>query len=510
MRKELLLTLFISQAAFANSGTGLLMDTSGTDIDIRSTVQVQKQLDLSDPFLVQLFGSYKASGNMSVAIDNWVSLVFDKNWNEALKTIPSVATQVPSRFHNAFEAATLYVYYKNGLNTLFVDKWLSLSGKNAFLRTEAGVALDYVVGEKASEWIIQNGIQLTEENKTMLSLIENETSRFNYSLQAWKALRSGKNSLKWISKLRIEDPLRLKLSTTALIDYAKEGELKASAKLIKEVLEPIIDKSKNTEEISHYYISLARLLYQAQAMDASKYYYSLVPEKSKFFMTARTEMIWTLLQMNDLGAVKGELASLKLDVFKDKFYPEIYLVSAIANLKTCQFVEVKKSFDSFVTRNKVWAKKISENVNATTPELIDNDFFLESTVLNQNQIKKEIEILSQINQDKIWDEKIALLNGKEMLSKKNESLELKRKWKNREFVLDQAIYKMRFVKVEFISRMRELARNIPQNNKDEVSTYSAAPLRGNNIEFPYDGVLWGDEVFNITAQVENLCVKGLK
>src|SRR5690606_2735296 len=137
---------------------------------------------------------------------------------------------------------------------------------------------------------------------SLLKKIESDGSRFNISMQAWNSLRSGKEALKWIGKLTADDPLRLKLSNSALIAYAKDGQLKASAKLIKEVLEPIIEKSKDTEEISNYYLSLGRLLYQAGAMDASRHYYSLIPEESKFFMTARTELIWAMLQMNDLGA----------------------------------------------------------------------------------------------------------------------------------------------------------------------------------------------------------------
>lgn len=509
MKKGLALLLFIISPLYAQTGTGLLMSTKGENIDIESTVQVQKRLDLSDPFLVQLFGSSKASGIMPEAVNKWVMLVFEKNFKQALVSLPEVVPQVPRKFKTAFDAATLYVYYHNKLNSLFVDKWIDLSANENLLNTESGIALDYIVGDKASEMLIESGIQLSEKQMSLLKKIENENaSRFNFSLQAWKALRSGKNGLRWLGKLTVNDPLRLKLSNSALIAFAKEGQLKASAKLIKEVLEPIIEKSNDTEEISNYYLSLARLLYQAGALEASRHYYSLIPEKSKFFMTARTELIWAMLQMKDLGAVKGELASLKLDLFKDKFYPEIYLVSAIANLKTCQFVEVKKNFDEFVKRNKVWAKIISNNLSKDEPTLAFSDFFYESTIKNQKQIMSEKKLIEAFENNAFWSKELSRLNASFQTAKLNQRKELKRRWQNREKILDQAIYKMRFVKVEFISRMRELARNIPKHrDKDTVSVYSAAPVRDNQLEFPYDGVLWGDELFNITAQVENLCIQ---
>lgn len=508
MRRLLVLSLILSNLSFADNGTNLLLNTDGNDIDISSKIKTVKQLDLSDAFLVQLFGSWKAQGALSHEVNNWVNLVLYKDFDKAYSQINSIKPKVSVKFLKTVKTAELYLLYRLGLNNLFINKWIDLSAHDGLLASEVGLALDHVLQNDITSIIINSGYQLSQNDRAYLSKIESIESRINYSLQAYKALRSGKNALRWISKLPKTDPLRVELTKTSLIAFAKTGELKASAKLIKEVFEPIIEKSTNTDEISHYYLTLARLLYQANAMEASRNYYDLIPESSKYYLTARTEVIWAMLRMNDLSAVKGELATLKMDLFSDKFYPEIYLVSSIANLKTCQFTEVKKNFKDFLSTNRTWAKEIVKNLESEKSKLVSDDFYYSLITNNLKSLKFENDYLSKLDTSFEKDKNINLEMNK--LVSKNQKIELKRKWQNRKFILEEAIYKMRFVKIEFISRMRDLSLAL-NRSQDSVSTYSAATARDNQLQFPYDGkTIWSDELFNMTAEVENLCLQGLK
>jgi len=69
---------------------------------------------------------------------------------------------------------------------------------------------------------------------------------------------------------------------------------------------------------------------------------------------------------------------------------------------------------------------------------------------------------------------------------------------------------MRFVKIEFISQMRDFSLKLAKSYEDKVSTYAAATARDNQLSFKADRVIWSDELFNTTAQVENLCMQGRK
>jgi len=266
MRKLLVLSLILSNLSFADNGTNLLLKTDGNDIDISSKIKTVKQLDLSDAFLVQLFGSWKAQGALTHEMNNWVNLVLYKDFKEAFTSLATILPKASPKFQKTIKTTELYLLYRLGLNNLFINKWIDLSSNQALLTSEVGLALDHVVATDISSMLIKSGYQLSETDIENLLKIESIDSRINFSLQSWKALRTGKNSLKWISKLAENDPLRVELTKTSLIAFAKANELKASAKLIKEVFEPIIEKSTNTDEISNYYLTLARLLYHTGAM----------------------------------------------------------------------------------------------------------------------------------------------------------------------------------------------------------------------------------------------------
>ena len=82
-------------------------------------------------------------------------------------------------------------------------------------------------------------------------------------------------------------------------------------------------------------------------------------------------------------------------------------------------------------------------------------------------------------------------------------------WSNRKKLLEQSIRNMRFVKIEYLSTMRRLKSKLALlNNKDSISTQLAARSKTDQIKFPYDGVVFGDELFNYSSDIKNLCLKG--
>lgn len=371
--------------------TNTLLNQEGSDIDLSSKINTQKQLNLDNAFVIQLYASWKTLGRLSEEnSDKFVELILDKEYNKALLMIPSLKE---SKMTAIKEASELYLLFQAGYSQNFINRWIEYSATTPFLQTELGLALDQVIGPNATNYLISHGVFLTADKLDLLKKIENHPSKFNYSLQSFKALRGSEKAAEWIGKLAIKDPLRMPLAQSALLFYAKEGKLGASGKILKEVIEPLMTDSSDTEEISLYFMTLGRLLYQAGALDESKKYFDLIPETSRYFLKAKTESLWAHLKAKDFSRTKGELASLELSLFNDKFYPEAYLVSAMANVMLCQFTESRQAINRFINVNKKWAKDIESNISNVDAKEIDPSFFLTNLENVRLSLVKELDLL---------------------------------------------------------------------------------------------------------------------
>lgn len=498
------LLFLLSLSSFG--GSELLLNKEGSDLDFSKQLTVRTQLELDDPFLIQLYSRWKALGALENTTNNWMDLIFAKNYQKALVSIDQVNE---GKVQQLKKPAELYLLFRTGHFQTFLDEWIDYTSSSNFLTSELGLALDQVVSVQGSQLLLTSGFFVTEDMAAKLSKTEEvKNSELNYSLQAYKALKTGENALKWIGKLKSDDELRLHLAHTALLAYGKEGKLGASGKLIKQVVEPWIVKSEKIEEISLYYMTLARLLYQAKAYDQAGVYYNLVPESSRYFMEARTEYLWVLLQQRNFSKAMGELASLELNVFDDVFYPEIYLASAIGHTMLCQFTDARAAIHRFVKVNKKWIEQIERAKTEKNPVPAIENFYSKRMRNQVVSLKKELKDFKKFKVNRYQN------RLEEKLSAVNSALvsEARRQWSNRGEILDSAVYKLKFVRIELLSRMRALAEGLKDQipTKDMVQTYSSAPVRRskNEMTFPHDGMLWGDEIFNMNAEVRNECIKG--
>lgn len=482
---------------FAEKGAEALIDKVGAEDVLKGrTSVVRKELKLDDPYLIQLYGSWKAQRNSSPELDSWMELVFAKDFEEAFRNPPSQSSIMLS-------SAMLYLMHRIGLNQTFLDQWLRLSSSTDFINTELSMALDQIVSKSGSEWFFQNGIRLTEIQQKRLAGIPENSTRFYQLARAWDSQRKGNAAEEYLSLLPPSDPLSISLAKTAVIQYAREGELAKAASILKNIYEPGMENVEDMEALSDYYMMLARLLYQANAFKESKHYYELIPEESANFLSARSERSWILLQEGDLSSVKGEVHSFNFSPLEDKFYPEVYWFGSIARLKLCQFEGVQKTFAKFIENNRVWARRIEKNLASDNPEpATKNDFHVLHLNRGIAQAKKEIEILKRMEKSPLALEK-RVAAYKRMA--KEETL---RGWKNKKKILENTIHKMRFVKVEFISMMRRLKDKLYRHKtNDSIRTSLAGTLKGDQMLFPYDGMEWGDELFQLRGELSDLCLK---
>lgn len=482
------------------ANTSSLLNQAGSDIDLNPQIQSQKMLNLDNPFVIQLFSTWKAAGALPMEVNQWVELVLGKDHEQALSLIPAIRE---AKLAKAVEATELYLLFKTNRFQSFMNRWIEVASASPFLQTELGLALDQVAGINFTEALLAQGVFLTDEHLKKLVKVESYSSRVNHSLQAFKALRTGENAVNWLGKLDEFDSLRIPLSQTALLHFAKDGKLGASGKIIKTVVEPILTKSGDEEAISLYFMTLARLLYQAGALAESKKYYDLIPETSKYFLKARTESLWAHLRERDYSRTKGELATLEMNIFNKEFYPEAYLVSAMANVMLCQFVESRAAINRFVEVNKSWANEIAKNIGNKNAPAIDFSFYLMNLNKAQVSLASEARMIEENNPQSSY---LAPLKEKMMLVQTTREKEIQTQWKNRQTLLETALYKMKFVRIELLSRMRQFEMKMPLASGDEVRVQQAANAKRDQLKFKKEGVLFGDELFHMSASIKNKCL----
>ncbi|MFT6630172.1 MAG: hypothetical protein ACJAS4_000106 [Bacteriovoracaceae bacterium] len=509
MIRPLLVLSLTATSVFANTGTELLLKQKNT-LNLKTNYSKVKQaINLDDTFLVQAYGAMRALRVGDIGIQDYFDAIFNKDFKAAINLYSNLKTNNKEE-ERLLTASRLYVLWKLKLNQSFFNAWLEESNNYDFLNSELGVALDQIISVNPSNWLLTKSIFISKAQLKLVDNIAKSESSFNFSVQAYRNLRKGEEGLVWIQYLKPQDPLRELLAKSAILDFSRKGQLGDAAKIVKEVLEPVLSKTDDLEKISEYYLLLARLLYQAKAYEASERYYSLIPDESMRFLQARVELLWISMRTDDHSVILGELKSLELSIFNEKFLPEVFLVSSMANLQLCQFSKVQDSFNQFIKNNKEFAKELSENLGSESPKQLDQkngyiNRLANSLKYQKNEIKA---ITSTILEKEESDAYISKLqkDESEIILLKNK--EIKQEWKNRQRILEATLRRMRFVKIEFLSKMRRLNGTLANSSEDSVSTLTSAIDKTDKLEFPHDGVIFGDELFHYTSRIKNLCLQG--
>ena len=501
IRNSAALTLVLATVSNVSAAEDLDKLLNKSSLKNFEPIQIKRQaLDLSDAFQVQIYGEIRERGVSNKEILAGFDLLFANKYKDSFRVLDQY------RAEPYVKAALIYLSYKLDYKFLAVNLWIDQLANPSFLDKQTTIALDQVMGENASKWLLKAGVLLTPEQKEVLASSGAKNIKFNDSLRALAYLRTGDQTKEAISYLEATDPLRLKLAESLVLDFAKKGELANAAKVLKGVFEPGLEHSNNIENISFYYLNLARLLYQAEAFDASKEYYKLIPDESKHYLTAQVEKMWIDMQQKDFSSVKGQVKTLELKIFENHFLPDRHLLNSMAQLQTCQFEQTKKSFDQFLNENRLHAQEIESQLKANSPKLLDKKT-LPIVLLERGE--KEINFeLGQLKESGHYAQRLEAGLASISAAKITEA---KRQWTNRKLILEKAIYRMRFVKVEYLSTMRRLQSKLAlmrkKHQEDSISTKNAAPTVNNAVVFPFDGQFFADELFSLRAQIKNLCLK---
>jgi len=538
-----LLSLIFSmsvQSTLADSGADFLLNsvqqpTQNSNVDKSQSSEIVNgqshlksaaKLKLEDPFVMRLFSDWQTAGQLSFELNAWTQKVLSGDYENAAHLLTAIEKGAPVSFLSQIELTKVYLLWKLNLHQTFFNEWMNVLSKYKNYDSKLVVALGQTISPGFDQWLLEEAVLMTPQQGLFIESLDQSKGIEILFLKAWSSLRKGKAGEAYLSLLPPKSPLAIPLSQTVALAYAKNNQIREAAKILKTYLEPALFEKGSPEELASHYINIARLLYQAGSLDGAEQFYEKIPNKSIYFLSAREELIWVLLRKNDIAKLRGEVKSLEYSLYSGRFAPEVSLVRAISNLKLCYYNEVEKDFSQFLTQNKVWAKKISQNMDLATPELPEaQDFFTKQAILAKDQLEDEIEQIDLLAQKSITAVLPSVGPQSHWLQFKNEMYltkdfaqktlvkELKRQWSNHYYALKEAIRKMQFVKVELLSQVRMLSKYQSEGKVlDVIQTQQAAPAKPevNNeigeLAFKYDGVLWPDEIFKLKSAAQAKCL----
>ena len=521
------LALSLGTCAFGESGADALINSLGGDGKASTASDGTQGIKLKDPFLVQFFSLWQAEEKLPFEVNRWALTILQEKHADAAHLWTVIQPDLPASFQITAKGAYAYLLWKLDAPQTFFNTWMDFLKDKKFSESRISMALDQTLAPTFHEWFFEHAIHVSPDQHKFIASLPMEKGPHVTTLKAWIALRQGKSGEPLLERMTAAHPLKLPLSQTVMLAYAREGDIKSAAGILKRHTEPSVEASGDAEKLASHYLHVARLLYQAGALEGSETFYERVPSDSEDFLRAREETLWVFLRLGKLSELRGELATLTSKALQDHFQPEAFVVRAISNLKLCFYDKVEKDLKDFVEVNRSWAKAIQ---NALGDESIARpkhpDQFSKLAELSLKSQRQETAKLEQLAKESIgatlpavgpqrhWSQSLARLAKVTELTKKQRDQEYRRQWESQQYLLKEAIRKMQFVKIEFMSQVRKLSKGkIPSAMDDSakrLTTIRTAELNAKDADmvFPVDNVVWADELFRMRGVAQAQCLKG--
>lgn len=483
-------------------------------------------IKLSDPFLVQFFSEWQQEKNLSYDVNSWAIKVLQGKSTEAAHLWSAIEPQLPASFETSARVAYLYLLWKMDVPQTFFHHWTAQLSRPSYLQSKTALALEQTITPGFDAWLVDNAIQGDTNLNELIARLDPARGSLFTTVKAWLSLRKGKAGHAYLEMLPVDNRLKIPLARTVALALAREKDLKTAGTVLKKHMEPAIEAIHSRDALALHYIEIGRLLYQAGAIDAAETFYERVPNGSPDYLTAREELTWVRLLKGESQKLRGDLETLATGLFRDKFAPDVYVVRAISNLKLCFYEEAEKDIKAFVDQNVRWAKEINLSLLTEDPPTAGmHDYFSDLAVTALDKRRTEVERLKTLGEQSIgatlpavgpqshWEKARTQMLVDVESAKKAKAYEYRRQWKNRKFVLTEAIKKMQFVKVELQSQIRSLSQvsqstsqATPRIHNEQV----AAALKSDNgkadMTFPFDGVVWPDELFHLRSVAQTRCL----
>lgn len=516
--------LLVAPALQAQMGADVLLQATGNQDESISTAGSLEfpgniTFKLTDTFLHTLFVEYRQKPTSSPEINRWFNHVFTGEFASAAHQWNMIQEKMPESLLPMAKETWVYLTWRMQLPQTFIDAY-QIVRMTPVASENLRMALDQVLSkELTAAWLIQNSPMISAAySEKLLSMTA--PIGVDLELNAWVSKRDPANAFRVLNMLPIGHPLTMKLANTAVLDFARKGQIGEAGKLLKRRVEPSLEKIHDVKSLPSYYLTLGRLLYQAGAFEASEAFYAKVPRGTHEFIPARAERTWTLLRLGRIGELRGELESLSHNLLSDRFLPEVALVRSISNLKLCRYDDVAQDMNAFIAAHRVWGQKIktalAEPAKAEIDDTDDRIYDVRSAI-NAHELEAEkLTILTKesiraalpaVGEQAHWIAANRDLSTVTNELKRQMVSQKQRYWRNRELVLNEAIRKLKFVRIEAMSQVRmanEEADKGAVEVTDTAKKIESAQSRGSQT-YPVDGVYWPDELFKMHSLAKTRC-----
>lgn len=509
-------------------GSVCVADPSAADILLQALPDTKAEsthagtfqgVTLKDPLSMYFYAQWAKHQGLPYEVNLWASHVLKGNVEHAAHLWSKVQREIPQSLRVAAEAAQLYCLWKLNLGYTFVDRYLAQIHEKSFEQSDAHQALAHTIAPTLDSFLMQYPVVLDDEQRRFIQSLPSKGNIPYVLLKAWASLRQGTTGLALLDLLTEDQKVKLPLAKSVVYHLAKGNNLTQAASVLKNHMEPIVRKEGRPEGLSDYYLQIARLLYQVGSLDAAEAFYEKIPNGAPQFFDAQKELLWVWLRKGDRQKLRGGVKSFSLGLFEDRFVPGAYIVRAISNLKLCYYSEVQRDIDAFVEDHKKWVKSIEEATASDNPALTGpEDSYVQMANQAVSGVSSELERLEALHTRSLaaalpavgkqlyWEQAQKNLRQTLETAQKLQRDERRRVWANRKSQLNEAILKMDFVKLEYLSQIRSYASKVVQPAKRDLALQDVSDSQ---IVFPHDGVVWPDEVFKLQALAQTHCLGGV-
>lgn len=437
---------------------------------------------------------------------SWFTGVLTDDFETAVGSWETVKSQVGQKNMPLGHAAYVYSLYKLGLYQSLVEEMLQAN--SLWLSSVLSAELQNFLSAQMDRVLTQAGVYIYPDLRKQLlaSKLTNKTLRA--TLLSYAFLSEPAELPKYLPDL----------PKTNLI--LRPGVKKSVAFLMNQ------SKLKEAEEIARLvpgnHLDLARVYFQAGELHKAAEAYDKVSRQEELYPASREELAWTYLRMNDVGGLRGLTNQLtRLDNIADR--PESYVLQAISNLKVCNYAAAKQDIQFFTRELTPVARKIDAvSKLSKAPAPARPDVWTQSIQRRLVLLQKEVDVWTELEEEKI----VKKLRGYQAVAQNELQSHYKRQWNNEYKMIDEAIVKMRFVKLEYLSQLRRLEQyeerphllsqkvlNKETLVADASVSGSLAALKNAESEkmvFRADEALWSDEVYRLRSLTPSECVRFLR
>lgn len=258
-------------------------------------------------------------------------------------------------------------------------------------------------------------------------------------------------------------------------------------------------------------LARARRAFQKGQFAESKKFYEKIPLESPLFLKTQKELAWTYYHLDEEASLQGLLLHLNTPLVPFEYRMEGRVLAGMMSLKNCDYAKVKEEIQDFQSEAKAFQQKLS--LSKKTPLALTNKID-ELQLLRQSLVEQ----MAQVKSLK-WTH---LEEGRAQSALRNIEEQI-RQTESRVIAVqrerfDEAILKMRFLRLEFLTQLKllEIEKGNSLSKSEEQSeqwkrdslaahTEKLKASEKSKMVFKMDKDIWADEFFQAKLVSENLC-----